>query len=121
MHIILCIVDFYNCSDSGIAAELGRRLRRERLNRNITQAQLADRAGIGRRTLQNAERGEGTALPTLIAILRALDLLHRLDALLPEPEASPVELAKLHGDRRQRASGSPPGDAPAPEPWTWGE
>ena len=38
--------------------------------------------------------------------LRALDQLENLDALLPEPGLSPLQLAKLKGKTRQRASGS---------------
>ena len=41
---------------------------------------------------------------TFIALLRGLDLLGRLDQMIPEPAISPVELAKLKGKQRQRAS-----------------
>ncbi len=105
-------------SDAAILAEVGQRLRRIRLNRNLTQAELALQAGIGRRTLQKAENGEGTTLESLVAILRGLRLLSELDQFLPEPSPSPVQLAQLQGRARQRASGKRKDDKPASD-WKW--
>lgn len=102
-----------------LVAETGRRLRQERLNRNFTQAELAERAGVSVRTLTTLETGEGNpTLRTFFQVLRALDLLDRLDALLPEPGVSPVELAKLRGRQRERASGARTQSEPTGE-WEW--
>lgn len=84
---------------------LGSRVQRERLNRNLTQAELAARAGIGTRTVRYLEAGRQTTVETLIRILRALGKLDALDALLPEPGLSPLQLAKLKGRERKRAGG----------------
>jgi len=92
--------------DKAILGELGGRLQRERLNRNMTQADLAHRAGVSLRTLQNIETGRSITLASLIKILRALGNLAVLDDVFPEPGLSPVQLAKLKGRERQRASGS---------------
>src|ERR1700743_3172809 len=53
--------------------------------RGLTQAQLADRAGIARDTLSRLESGEGgVSLETLLRTLRALGLLDLLsDAFDP--------------------------------------
>lgn len=91
-------------TDAALLKEIGERLRRARLNRNLTQAALAKRAGIARRTVQKAEEGESTTLQSMVAILRGLDLLEQLDQFLPAPPPSPVQLAKLAGKNRQRAS-----------------
>lgn len=107
-------------SDDEILRELGERLRRERLNRNLTQAHLAEEAGIARRTLQKAEEGEVTTLATLVAILRGLGLLSQLENLLPEQTLSPVQLARMQGRERQRASQSKQGPQESGN-WTWGE
>ena len=112
------IMELKNMSDAAILEEIGRRLRRVRLNRNLTQADLAKQAGIGRRTLQKAEDGEVTTLETLVAILRGLGLLSQLDQFLPEPPPSPVQLAQLQGQIRQRASGRRKGDKPTSD-WNW--
>jgi transcriptional regulator with XRE-family HTH domain len=53
--------------------------------RGLTQAQLADRAGIARDTLSRLENGEsGVSLETVLRVLRALGLLDTLaDAFDP--------------------------------------
>jgi len=91
-------------SDKAILGELGNRLQRERLNRNMTQAELALKAGISLRSLQYLETGRPCTLASLIKILRALGNLASLDAFFPEPGLSPVQLARLKGRERQRAS-----------------
>lgn len=104
-----------------IRKELGRRLRRERLNRNITQAALAEKAGISRRTLIGAERGEPFTIDTLLSILRELGCLAQIDLFLPEPEISPVQLSKLKGKQRQKASGKLTYPTTRSTPWVWNE
>jgi hypothetical protein len=42
-------------------------------------------------------------LSLLIRVLRAMGKLSQLDAFLPEPGLSPIQLAKLKGRERQRA------------------
>jgi len=93
-------------TESAIHAELGRRLRRLRLNRNVTQHDLARKAGVSRSAVQSIERGDDSTLGSLLRLLRALDALDQLDALLPDPGISPLQLARLQGKRRQRATGS---------------
>ncbi|NNF08297.1 MAG: helix-turn-helix transcriptional regulator [Candidatus Eisenbacteria bacterium] len=107
-------------SDEAILEEIGARLRRERLNRDLTQGELAERAGLARSTVAKAESGGVTTVATLVAMLRAMQLLSRLDQFLPEPPLSPVQLAKLMGRRRQRASGDRKKKQPS-DSWEWGE
>ena len=92
-------------SDKAAMALIGERIQRERLNQNLTQAGLAERAGIGVRTVRSLEAGQKPTVETLIRALRGLGKLGALDALLPEPGLSPLQLAKLQGRQRQRASG----------------
>lgn len=93
-------------TDPEILAELGRRLRRYRLQRNVTQEDLARDAGVGTRTIRNIESGGDVQLLTLLRILRALGRLDALDAFLPAPGISPMELLRSGGRQRQRASAS---------------
>ena len=92
-----------------ILNELGSRIQRERLNRDMTQSELAQKAGVSLRTLQHVEAGRGCTLFSLVGILRALDRLSDLDGFLPEPGISPVQLARMKGHVRQRASGKKQG------------
>lgn len=92
-------------SDAAILAELGSRLQRERLNRNLTQSALADRAGLSRSTVAKLESGENFSMLTLIRVLRTLGLMEAIDSFLPEPRISPIQLADLGGRTRERASG----------------
>jgi len=107
-------------TDPAVLAEIGQRLARHRLERNLTQAELAKEAGVSKRTLIRLEGGESTQLTNLIRILRALDLLANLDAFIPPPVPSPIEQLRAEGKRRKRASRK--SDAPGPEEeWKWGD
>lgn len=86
-----------------IAEELGVRLRQARLNANLTQAEVASRAGLTRTTVLNAEKGK-VQLENLVAILASMDMVNQLNVFLPAPEISPIQLARLKGQERQRAS-----------------
>lgn len=112
-------------TDRAILREIGDRLKRERLNQNRSQADLAREAGIARKTLVNLEGGEGCSMSTLLAVLRALGRLENLDAFLPDPGISPMQLAARQGKRRQRASGDRgPNTTKVAEEgkeWRWGD
>ena len=107
-------------SDSGVLKELGHRIARYRLNRNLTQAVLAREAGISTPTLVRIERGKSTNTANLIRILRVLKLLDNFEMLVPQPAISPIQQAKMHGKLRRRAS-SPSDKQDAPPEWTWGD
>lgn len=110
-------------TDPAVLEELGSRLQRTRLERNLSQAQLAAEAGVGRVTVQRVEDGRGASLTSLIRILRALDLLDGLDRLVPEPVESPLDELRRQGRRRQRAGSPRPRGGPEEDPggWRWGD
>lgn len=120
----LAIVKNVNYTDVALQRDLGARLQACRLNQNLSQAELASATGIARKTITNIETGHGGTMLTLIALLRGLGLLGQLDNFLPEPGPSPIQLVKLAGKQRRRASGRrKPADVlvqSAPKPWTWG-
>ncbi len=99
------IMELRNMSPVAIAEELGNRLKQARLNADLTQAEVASRAGLNRRTILNAEKGK-VRLENLVAILVSMDMADQLNVFLPAQEISPVQLAKLKGRERQRASRS---------------
>ena len=97
-------MSIYGMSDRAILKEIGRRLKRKRLNRNLSQQKLADKAGINRTTVQAIEAGTPSGTLTLIGLLRALEALDELNSFLPDPGLSPLQLAKMKGKERRRAS-----------------
>jgi len=93
-------------TNSEILTKIGGRLRRYRLQQNVTQENLARAAGVATRTIRNVESGGDTQLSTVIGILRALGRLDAIDAFLPHPRVSPMELLRAGGLERKRARGS---------------
>ena len=96
---------FFSMNNHAVLKEIGVRVRRERLNQNTTQEKLARLAGVSRRVVLDLEAGKGCGLSSFIEILRSLGKLDQLDSFLPDPGISPLQLAKLRGRERQRATG----------------
>ncbi|AWF81336.1 transcriptional regulator [Microbulbifer sp. A4B17] len=95
---------FYGQSDKQILETLGSRLREYRLRMNLTQDDMAKRAGLSTSTIKGLEAGRGR-LDSLVAALRVLRRLDSLDTFLSEPLVSPMQIA-TQGKQRQRASRS---------------
>jgi transcriptional regulator with XRE-family HTH domain len=114
-------------TDSAVLEELGARLARARIDANLTQAGLAEEAGVGKRTIERLEAGRGTDLRILVRVLRALGLTEGLESLIPAAPQSPMALLRHKGRERKRAGhprrrqGGDAGEAPAAAPWKWGE
>lgn len=90
-------------SPEEIAEALGKRIRARRLLANVSQAALADKAGISRRALVRLESGQGSTVHTLISTLKALGLEEQLTFLVPVPTVSPMAMLKAKR-LRSRAS-----------------
>lgn len=106
-------------SDEVILRELGARLAGLRLAHSMTQAHLATQAGVSKRTVERLESGQSGQLSSLIRVLRGLDLMKELNVLVPPTRPGPMDLLRLQGKTRRRASRtSLPDDHD--EPWTWG-
>ncbi len=103
-----------------ILAEVGARIARRRLERQMTQAALAREAGVSKRTLEHAEAGANVQMSTIVRIFRVLDLLPQLDQVLPPSTPRPIEAMKRKGKVRQRASQQRRESTPE-EPWTWAD
>lgn len=75
----------------GSAHTLGNAIRERRRTLGMTQAQLADRAGAGRRFVIDLEQGHPHAqLGKVLNIIRALDLHLRVSPDAPHEQASPA-------------------------------
>ncbi|PCJ81093.1 MAG: transcriptional regulator [Bacteroidetes bacterium] len=92
-------------TDDVIINEITGRVKQRRLNLNMTQGDVAQKSGLHAQTIKNFEQGKSIKLKTLIRIMRVLGELDSLDHFLPQKGASPIELLKLKGKERVRASG----------------
>ncbi|KDA01883.1 helix-turn-helix domain-containing protein [Hyphomonas oceanitis] len=110
-------VDFATSSSQALIEALCKRLDEIRLSRNISQADLADEAGVSRSTLTRLADGQSISLDSFIRIMQALRLTDHLAALLPDPAVRPVDRVRLDGGERQRASSK----RSATAPWAWGD
>ena len=121
MHHIWCVVKITKqATDETVLTELGGRLTRIRLERNLTQLQLAKEAGVSKNTVQRLETGAvATQLSGFIRVCRVLDVIERFDLLIPEPVPSPVAQLKMAGRKRQRAS-TTKAVKPSAKKWQWG-
>jgi transcriptional regulator with XRE-family HTH domain len=90
--------------DTVVLQEIGDRLARLRLERNLKQADLAVEAGVSKRTVERMEAGGPTQLVNLVRVCRALGLLERLEMLVPEATVSPVAQLIQQGKKRKRAT-----------------
>ncbi len=108
-------------ADEAILAELGGRIARRRLELQLTQANLAEQAGVAKRTVERIEAGASAQMASLIRIFRVLELLPNLELLLPDVQPSPMDLLRQKGKVRQRASGQRQANhvAEEPQPWSW--
>lgn len=105
-------------ADDIILAEIGERVARRRLDLQLTQAAVAEQAGVAKRTLERIEAGASAQMSSIIRIFRVLDLLPGLDRMIPEVGPRPMDLLKRKGKLRQRASSRRHSDR-SDEPWSW--
>lgn len=83
--------------------DLGEKLKRLRLNKNLDQKTVAARAGVSVRALRNLEGGAGTTVKTLLSVVRALGRENWLDTVAPVATINPLTLTSRSA-QRQRAS-----------------
>ncbi len=111
---------FKTMTDDAVLEELGKRLERRRIDIGLTQAKLAEQAGVSKRTVERMEAGSAAQTRNLIRIFRILDLLQGLDQLIPETGPRPMDLFKFKGKERKRASSSS-AVKQSPKAWSWGD
>lgn len=102
-----------NNSNESVLIELGNRLASERLRQGSTQAALAHRSGVSKRTIERIESGHSAQFGSVISLLRALSLLDRLEQLTPLEQLPPtglflgdIPLQRGTSGKRRRAKSS---------------
>lgn len=106
-----------NTTSRVLRTELGRRLAKLRLARNLTQSRVAEDAGVGLRTLRRIEAGQPSSLDSMLRIAIVLGLADGLLNAVPSQEIRPIERVDSGGRERQRARSRKRG--PREEPWSW--
>ncbi|MGZ9676002.1 helix-turn-helix domain-containing protein [Flavobacterium sp. GNP001] len=96
-------IDWIAMSDLALAQTIGAFVKHHRLSQNKTQEEIAQAANISRSTLSLLEKGGTVTLPTLLQVLRVLDLLYVLNSFTIQEQISPLQLAKQEKQKRQRA------------------
>ena len=107
-------------TDEAILAELGARIAARRLELQLTQAEVAEQAGIAKRTLERMEAGHSVQMAGFIRIMRALEGLPGMDDMIPEAGPRPMVLLQRKGKPRQRVSKRRAPEASG-KPWSWGD
>lgn len=68
----------FDLDDASFEGVIGERMKRHRLNLNLSQSELFKEAGVARRTITSVENGQGGTLSTFIRLLRAMDKMSLL-------------------------------------------
>lgn len=110
---------FRNTTSRSLRTELGSRLARQRLARNVTQEALAKTAGIGLRTLRRVEAGDPSSFDSVLRVVIALGLADGLMAGIPALELRPIERVASKGRERRRAR--PAKSRASDGSWSWAD
>lgn len=94
--------NIYAFTDLGIVGLIGNFIKKQRINQQKTQQQLAKAAGVHRFTIGQIENGEPISLMSLIQIMRALDQLYFFEHFDKNEPISPIQMAKIQKKQRQR-------------------
>lgn len=101
--LIANMLDFAFSTSDEITAELGLRLKAVRLSQSLTQADLAERAGISVGTVKSLERTGQSSVVSLVRVVQALGLTDQLQSLFVLKVQSIAEMEQAQLAQRQRA------------------
>ncbi len=106
-------------TDQAVLDDIGEWLAQRRIDSDLTQAELARQAGVGRSTVERMEAGHSTQMSSFIRVLRVLNVLQQFFNLFPKPGLSPMQLVKSQPKVRRRASSKRrPAQVPGSD-WVW--
>lgn len=70
-----------------ILSEIGKRLTRQRIEAKLTQAGLAEKAQVSKRTIERLEAGSSIQLATMLQVLRVFKMLEPFGLALAEKQS----------------------------------
>ena len=94
--------DFYTPSE--ISKSLGKLLKQQRLYQNLTQVELAQRAGIGLSTVSRIESGEGGTLDNVIRYAMSVGLVNEFADLFANNPKTIDEVIAQKTSRKRASS-----------------
>jgi transcriptional regulator with XRE-family HTH domain len=89
-------------STQELQQEIGAALRTLRVNRGMTQAEVAAKAGVALRSLAALERRGASSLKTFVRTLNALQATGMIALLAPQPQVSPLAMLRHAGNVPRR-------------------
>ena len=95
--------DYYEYSIPEIVKLLGKRFKDYRMRANMTQKDVAEKAGVSVLTIYRFENGtvNNISLGTFLLLLKSVGSINDLDELMPEQPESPY-LYKENNQKAQR-------------------
>jgi transcriptional regulator with XRE-family HTH domain len=90
-------------------AILGQQVKSARVAADLDQQRLASLANVSVRSISNLERGKGSSVRTLVAVVRALGRSEWLEALAPPVTVSPIRMLRAQHGPQQRVRMRQPG------------
>lgn len=84
-----------------LEAALGESIRALRLDLNLAQEMLADRAGVSVRAVKNLEGGLGSTLRSLVCIVRELGRADWLTSVAPVASINPLTMPRSLRPRKR--------------------
>ena len=93
-------------TEAEILKEFAARLVRIRKAIGLNQVELANKAGLGIATLRRIESGQDSHFGSWLKLLKALDMIHAIEELLPNTFNSPME--EVLGKKLQKRRKSSP-------------
>jgi len=84
--------------------EVGARLTQQRLQARLTQAGLAEKAGVSKRTIERIEAGSSIQLSTMLQVLRVFKLLESFGLALEVEQAVTQPAKKSNSIQKDKTS-----------------
>lgn len=81
--------------------KLGNQIKQTRIRKNITQEEMASRAGVSVQTISRLESGLNSSLSTFIRVMEVLGEDKWLDSFAPEVGVSPISMKKTKKNRER--------------------
>ena len=100
-----------------ILVEIGNRIKDIRIASCLTQSDLARKSGISLSSVRRIENGKTVQFDNILSVLKALQLISKLDLAIPATKLSPVQ--HLNGEKKKKIYRK--AKKSENKEWNWGE